>query len=412
MQQSLKYSQNKSQTQQNQQTIDGVPVGEIKPVVVKTVNKQIRQMRQENKRDNRAQAVDEDSDEQALEQILTDVISRTLSNKLNKMDPEFKVFKEHPERGVGYFTERFQYIPDELVIDIFLALQDQVNEIVLVLSKCMMDLPELLSFFASAFRQVNPTLTSKGSGSTERSQQRFNIIQLIVETLSIIANRLLNMDPQQTELYFLEYGLQELLDVMANNTYKLNEMAILCYCFVQSTNNSHFRVLNKISEKMSVHENGRQVIPFLLAHLYLYEGDKISGEIYSLYYEHALRGLHHQSAVTRTKCITILQYLTKIRLEPILPLLPTLEKQANESSWELQGQLLILAANGLIQFNSQSSEVVNQAAIDRVVDEQTDETVEGKKDTMGKSSMAPESSMISQNQSQRKARDFQTASTV
>ena len=85
------------------------------------------------------------------------------------MDPEYKVFKEHPERGVGYFTERFQYIPDELVVDIFLAMQDQVNEIVLVLSKCMMDLPELLSFFASAFKQVNPTLTSKGSGSTERS---------------------------------------------------------------------------------------------------------------------------------------------------------------------------------------------------------------------------------------------------
>jgi hypothetical protein len=39
-----------------------------------------------------------------------------------------------------------------------------------------MDLPDLLSFFANAFRQVNPTLTSKGSGSTERSQQRFNII--------------------------------------------------------------------------------------------------------------------------------------------------------------------------------------------------------------------------------------------
>jgi hypothetical protein len=156
------------------------------------------------------------------------------------------------------------------------------------------------------------------------------------------------MDPQQTELYFLEYGLQDLLDVMSTNTFKLNEMAILCYCFVQSTNNSHFRVLNKISEKMSIHDNGRQIIPFLLAHLYLYEGDKISGEIYSLYYEHALRGLHHQSAVTRTKCITILSYLSRIRLEPILPLLPTLEKQANESSWELQGQLLILASNGLM----------------------------------------------------------------
>jgi len=47
--------------------------------------------------------------------------------------------------------------------------------------------------------------------------------------------------------------------------------------------------------------------------------------------------------------------LSRIRLEPILPLLPLLEKQATESSWELQGQLLILSANGLMQFNQSSS---------------------------------------------------------
>jgi len=65
---------------------------------------------------------DDDSDEQVLEAMLTDVISRTLTHKLNKLDPEFKVFKEHSERGIGYFNERFAYIPDELIVDIFLAL--------------------------------------------------------------------------------------------------------------------------------------------------------------------------------------------------------------------------------------------------------------------------------------------------
>jgi hypothetical protein len=73
---------------------------------------------------------DDDSDEQVLEAMLTDVISRTLTHKLNKLDPEFKVFKEHTERGIGYFNERFAYIPDELIVDIFLALQDHSNDIV------------------------------------------------------------------------------------------------------------------------------------------------------------------------------------------------------------------------------------------------------------------------------------------
>jgi hypothetical protein len=40
---------------------------------------------------------------------------------------------------------------------------------------------------------------------------------------------------------------------MANNVYKLNEMAIILYCFVQSTNNSHLRVLQKLADKLAVH---------------------------------------------------------------------------------------------------------------------------------------------------------------
>lgn len=35
--------------------------------------------------------------------ILTDIISKTITQKLAKSDPEFKIFKEHADRGVGYF---------------------------------------------------------------------------------------------------------------------------------------------------------------------------------------------------------------------------------------------------------------------------------------------------------------------
>jgi hypothetical protein len=93
-------------------------------------------------------------------------------------------------------------------------------------------------------------------------------------------------------------------------------------------------------------------------------------------------------------------------------LLPLLEKQATDSSWELQGQLLILSANGLMQFNQSGSnaEEINKELLN---DNKTDgNTTEEKKETIVKSSINPDSSMISQHQSQRKARDFQTASTV
>lgn len=54
----------------------------------------------------------------------------------------------------------------------------------------------------------------------------------MTQTLSLVANKLLNNDPMQTEIYFLEYGLEDLLDIMTENTFKRNDMVFLLYCFV------------------------------------------------------------------------------------------------------------------------------------------------------------------------------------
>ena len=120
-------------------------------------------------------------------------------------------------------------------------------------------------------------------------------------------------------------------------------MAIIFYSFVQSTNNAHLRVLYKITDKLGVHN--RNVLPHLLARLFLFEQEDLSTELYQFYFEHAFRGLHVQSPVTRTKCVSLLSYLSRVRLEPILPLLPILQKQNKDGYWELKGQLLILASN-------------------------------------------------------------------
>lgn len=41
-----------------------------------------------------------------------------------------------------------------------------------------------------------------------------NIFNLMVDTLSIIANKLLNNDPILTELFFLDYALEDLVTIM------------------------------------------------------------------------------------------------------------------------------------------------------------------------------------------------------
>lgn len=54
-----------------------------------------------------------------LENVLINIIGDTLTKKMSKSDPEFKSYKENYDRVVPYFTERFKYIADELVLYVF-----------------------------------------------------------------------------------------------------------------------------------------------------------------------------------------------------------------------------------------------------------------------------------------------------
>ncbi len=90
----------------------------------------------------------------------------------------------------------------------------------------------------------------------------------------------------------------------------------------------------------------------------IYENDSadIATDLYSFYFMNGAYGLMSSSPVTRTKCVTILSYLSKASVEPIIPLLSKLETYSNDVYWELKGQVLILCSNMLMQFNSEGDE--------------------------------------------------------
>jgi hypothetical protein len=87
----------------------------------------------------------------------------------------------------------------------------------------------------------------------------------------------------------------------------------------------------------------------------LFETEEMTAslEMYSFYYGEASHGINSISPVTRTKCLSILSYFTRVDVEPILPLVPALQKIAkNCEYWELKGQLIILCSNALLYFNT------------------------------------------------------------
>lgn len=221
----------------------------------------------------------------------------------------------------------------------------------MIISKGFYELPDLTNFFWSVIKKLNPLTTVTETSSDQNS----NIFSLVVETVAQIGNQLLNTDPQQTETYFLEYAMDDLVEIVETNVFKRNDMMYLFYCFVSNTVNSHLRVLSKLKEKIQ----NKDAFYYCLSKLIVFENEntqELAPELYTFYFENAAYGLLCSSPVTRTKCVTILSSLSKTSIEPIVPLLQKLEVFANDSYWELKGQILILCANTLQAFNQISED--------------------------------------------------------
>ena len=82
---------------------------------------------------------------------------------MSKSDPEYKNFKENYDKIIQYFIDRFNFIADDLIFDIFQEMNDRQEEIVNVLSRNMLDFCDLIRFFAKSFKQINPMITFGGS---------------------------------------------------------------------------------------------------------------------------------------------------------------------------------------------------------------------------------------------------------
>ena len=123
--------------------------------MVKTANKQIRGLRQGKKDGKGFNPNDDDNDEITFDYVLSDIIGSTLANKMGKNDPEYKNFKESFDHVNTYFVDRFNYISDELIYDIFTEINKRSKEIVTVVSKNMMDFCDLAQFFINCLEKSN-----------------------------------------------------------------------------------------------------------------------------------------------------------------------------------------------------------------------------------------------------------------
>jgi D-aminopeptidase len=127
-----------------------------------------------------------------------DIVGQNLANKMDKGDPEYKVFKENYDRVINYFTENLNSFGEELIFEIFYEINDRQDEFVNVLSRNMLDFCDMVRFFSKCLKVINPLLTV-GQASDEEGVQNLNkgktIFSIMIEALSQISIKLLNNDP-------------------------------------------------------------------------------------------------------------------------------------------------------------------------------------------------------------------------
>jgi len=75
---------------------------------------------------------------------------------MGKNDPEYKQFKESFDHVTKYFMDRFNFIADELILDVFYELMDRATDIQAVICKNMVDFCDFSEFFVHALKHTNP----------------------------------------------------------------------------------------------------------------------------------------------------------------------------------------------------------------------------------------------------------------
>ena len=102
---------------------------------------------------------------------------------MGKNDPEYKNFKEAFDRVNVYFVDRYIYISDELIHDVFTEIQARQKDVCNVVCKNMLDFCDLAEFFTACLTKTNPMVSAAGSLDGEDALED-NIFKLIVETFT------------------------------------------------------------------------------------------------------------------------------------------------------------------------------------------------------------------------------------
>ena len=265
--------------------------------------------------------------------VLNDVINSILSVKMEHEDKEeIQEYKEYEENRGLFIIKHFNDRDPSEINQIFDQMLERADEFAKSLETNAVDFPNYMNFVVMMFEVMQPF--------TELFAKFVNIV-------TDIGKKLLNLDAQISELYFLEYGLPILAPFLVKNTAKCNELIIILPCYIPASSNSYIRLIQCMKSSIKPFD----IFIYCLAKLMSFGSVDVDEALYTMCLEVALDGFQTTSPVTRTKALTVLEVLSHYDFRPMLQILDMIDKLSMDYYWESRAQIIILVTNILEALN-------------------------------------------------------------
>eukprot|EP00826_Nyctotherus_ovalis_P022263 TRINITY_DN17318_c0_g2_i1.p1 TRINITY_DN17318_c0_g2~~TRINITY_DN17318_c0_g2_i1.p1 ORF type:complete len:821 (+),score=324.45 TRINITY_DN17318_c0_g2_i1:73-2535(+) len=265
--------------------------------------------------------------------VLNDVIHSVLSIRMEHEEKEeIQEYKEYEDnRGLFLVKHVNDRDPNEIG-QVFEQMLERSDEFARSLGMNAVDFPVYMDFVVMMFQELPPF-----------SDHFAKFINVVAD----IGNKLLNFDPQISELYFLEYGLPALAPLLCKNAAKCNELSYILACYIPASSAAYIRLIHS----MRFHIKPFDAFIYALAKLISYGSVDVDEALYTTCFQEALNGFQTTSPVTRTKALTLLEVLSHCDFRPMLQALDIVDKLAADYYWESRAQVVILATNVLEALN-------------------------------------------------------------
>ena len=252
-------------------------------------------------------------------------ISEITYELLNEAHLHVKVPLEVPEgekqeNMVGTFVMRLASEQAELVAAFFEGLNGKAQQFAEIMAKNSQEFWAFVGLFKYEMEDLPET--SEG-------------FLRIIETLSLLAEKLVIIDAAASERLFCESLLDQVTRLVREYPNKRQGLCYLLHAFVPNDAAARLRVIQKFCGKLTGLEDIVKCLAILVKH-----DKEYNEELHDVYIFYGLLGIEHSSPHIRSSALAVFSHIAILNYTPVLSIIHHLRNFTEDNWWEVRAQVL------------------------------------------------------------------------